>query len=421
MDPSHQLHGGLAYVGDANYNGSDLITYTVSDGTLTRTATIAVTVTPVNDRPLPQEDSAATLEDQPVTIAVLANDVDPDGDPLTIVEAAAERGTVVINADGTLTYIPPADRYGTDFVRYAVSDGTVTRFASVTIEIAAVHDAPILHDDTATVVEDRFVNIHVLDNDIFPDHEMPTVIAATAEHGTVTISAEGTVIYNGAADFNGADVVTYTVFDGTVTRSATVAVTVVPENDAPSAIALSHAAFNEHTPGAHVGVLSAVDPEGGVTFSVSDPRFEVVGNVLKLRDGIAIDRESLPGGTLMMIATATDDGGLRTRADIHLVVNDVDEGTAISGFDAAGGEVLDFNAVMYGGLRNLSGWDVITNPFSTGPGGGFLHLRQDGSDALLEFDNNGGGDDFVPLVRFEDADIHDFTAANFFPGRDWQI
>ena len=411
----------LAYSGDANYSGADLITYTVSDGALTRTATIAVTITPVNDAPLVQFDSATTLEDQPVTIAVLANDIDVNGDPLTIVLAMAERGMVAINADGTLTYVPRADYFGSDFVTYAVSDGTVTRFASAMIVIAPVHDAPILHDDTATVVEDRFVNIHVLDNDIFPDHEMPTVIGATAEHGTATVSAQGTVIYNGAADFFGTDVVTYTVFDGTVTRSATVAVTVVPENDAPSGIALSHAAVNEETPGAHIGVLSAIDPEGGVTFSVSDPRFEVVGNLLKLRDGIAIDRESLPGGKLIMFATATDDGGLRTFADIHLVVNDIDEGTTISGFNAAGGDVLDFDAVMTGGMRNLFGWNVIANPFGTEPGGGYLHLRQDGSDALLEFDNNGGGDDFVPLVRFEDADIHDFTAANFFPGRDWQV
>ena len=411
----------LAYSGDANYNGADLITYTVSDGALTRTATIAVTVTPVNDAPLLQFDSVTTLEDQPVTIAVLANDIDVEGDPLTIVQAVAERGTVTINADGTLTYVPRADYFGTDFVTYAVSDGTVTRFQDAMIQIAPVHDAPILHDDTATVVEDHSVNIHVLDNDIFPEHEFPAAIGATAEHGTVTVSAQGTVIYTGAADFFGTDVVTYTVFDGTVTRSATVAVTVLPENDAPTGIALSHAAFNEDTPGAPVGLLSAVDPEGGVTFSVSDPRFEVVGNVLKLRDGIAIDREQLPGGKLIMLATATDDGGLRTFADIHLVVNDVDEGTTISGFNAAGGAVLDFDAVMTGGMRNLFGWNVIANPFGTEPGGGFLHLRQDGSDALLEFDNNGGGDDFVPLVRFEDADIHDFTAANFFPGRDWQI
>ena len=40
---------------------------------------------------------------------------------------------------------------------------------------------------------------------------------------------------------------------------------------------------------------------------------------------------------------------------------------------------------------------------------------------MLEFDNNGGGDDFTPLVRFEGADIHDFTMANFFPGSGWQI
>jgi len=51
----------------------------------------------------------------------------------------------------------------------------------------------------------------------------------------------------------------------------------------------------------------------------------------------------------------------------------------------------------------------------------FFRLRQDGDDALFEVDNDGGGDEFIALVRFDGVDVDDFTAANFSPGHDWHI
>jgi Ca2+-binding RTX toxin-like protein len=96
-------------------------------------------------------------------------------------------------------------------------------------------------------------------------------------------------------------------------------------------------------------------------------------------------------------------------------------GVIVNGFDAAGGEVLDVNSILSNGPLGLTGWDGSTNPFSTGAGGGFFRLHQDGADVVFDVDNNGSGDNFIPVVRFTNVDVNTFTAANFTPGYDWHV
>ncbi|MDO6470109.1 cadherin-like domain-containing protein, partial [Neptunomonas phycophila] len=73
------------YMPDANFTGSDTITYIVTDGNGgTATATVAVTINAVNDNPTTAGESATTDEDTPVTVDVLANDSDVDGDTLSV-------------------------------------------------------------------------------------------------------------------------------------------------------------------------------------------------------------------------------------------------------------------------------------------------------------------------------------------------
>ena len=69
------------YTPAADFNGTEVITYTVSDGTDTATGTLTVTVTPVNDAPIAVEDTASVLENAIMTsIDVISNDIDVDGD-----------------------------------------------------------------------------------------------------------------------------------------------------------------------------------------------------------------------------------------------------------------------------------------------------------------------------------------------------
>jgi len=127
----------LKYTPAANYNGPDAFTYTISDGNGgTSSATVAITVTAINDAPVAANDSATVVSGSTVTVSVLANDADIDGPGLSVASVTqGARGTVVINPDQTVTYT--ASVYvGTDSFTYTVSDGaggTATATVNVTL------------------------------------------------------------------------------------------------------------------------------------------------------------------------------------------------------------------------------------------------------------------------------------------------
>ncbi|MBV7265915.1 Ig-like domain-containing protein [Erythrobacter ani] len=229
--------GTITFVPNPDFNGPTAINYAISDGMGgTATATVTVNVNPVNDPPVGQLDTATTDEDTPVTIPVLANDSDLDGDPLTVVSASAPNGTVTINPDGTVTYTPEPNFSGTDTITYQVSDG-MGGFdtATATITVNPVNDAPIAGADVATVDEDSQVTISILANDSDPDGDPITVTDASAPNGTVTINPDGTVTYSPNPDFFGTDTITYRVSDGNGgIATGTVDVTVNNVNDLPA-------------------------------------------------------------------------------------------------------------------------------------------------------------------------------------------
>ena len=130
--------GVVLYVPDPDFNGTDTFAYAVTDGVETATAVATVTVTPVPDAPRPARDSFALEPDTPVVIAateLLANDVDPDGDTLSITGVGdPAHGTLVDQGDGTFLYTPNAGFAGADSFVYTVSDGT-GRSASATVDL----------------------------------------------------------------------------------------------------------------------------------------------------------------------------------------------------------------------------------------------------------------------------------------------
>jgi Bacterial Ig domain/Gametolysin peptidase M11 len=99
-------------------------------------ATASISVTLSNQAPIAVNDSATTVENTSVTIPVLANDSDPDGDPLTVVSVTqGASGTVSRNSDGTVSYLPTRHFKGTDSFHYQITDGTDTATATVTVTV----------------------------------------------------------------------------------------------------------------------------------------------------------------------------------------------------------------------------------------------------------------------------------------------
>lgn len=149
-DPPHgtatlAADGSVRYVPDADYAGADAFDYTISDGRGgTDTGTVGVTVAPVNDAPVASPDSATTDQDAAVTITVLGNDTDIDGPALSVSSASdPPHGTVVVNANGTITYTPDPGYSGADAFGYSATDGlAVSNVATVSITVNAAPPPP---------------------------------------------------------------------------------------------------------------------------------------------------------------------------------------------------------------------------------------------------------------------------------------
>ncbi|MCA0940874.1 tandem-95 repeat protein [Salipiger pacificus] len=166
--------------------------------------------------PVAEDDAAETDEDVAVTIDVLANDSDPDGDPLTVTSATATHGSVVNNGDGTLTFTPDADYNGDAEITYTVEDPSGNSATGhVAITVYPVNDDPVAEDDYVTTGSNTPVTLDPTENDTDVDGDDLTVTGVgDASNGTVTLNADGTVTYTPNEGHSGADSFTYTIDDG---------------------------------------------------------------------------------------------------------------------------------------------------------------------------------------------------------------
>jgi VCBS repeat-containing protein len=347
--------GSLTYKGDANFNGTDTINYTVSDGKGgTASATVAVTVNAVNDAPVATGDVAVTDEDTKVTVNVLGNDGDVDGDSLTVTAASAAHGTVTINGDGTLIYAPTANYNGADTISYSISDGKGgTASASVSVTVNSVNDAPVAKNDTATVNEDSVVRIAVLANDSDVDGDKLSVTGASAEHGTVIVNKSGTIDYMPGTNYNGPDTITYTVSDGNGgTSTATVSVTVNPVNDQPTAGG-DTAVTDEDIP-VIINVLANDGDIDGDALSVTGASALHGGVTINGNGSLTYTPSANYNGPDTITYTISDGHGGSATAAVAVTVNSVND-TPVAGNDAV--SVDEDNGITFGVLSNDSDVD----------------------------------------------------------------
>jgi hypothetical protein len=319
--------GTLSFEPDSNFTGTATITYTITDGDEgTDSATVSVTVVPVNDPPVAEDDDVVVGEDTPTDLTVLDNDSDVEGDDLTVTTASTPDGSVAINSDGTINFTPESNFTGTTTITYTVSDGEGgTDSATVNVTVTPITDPPVAEDDTATIDEDTVdATLVVLPNDSDPDGNDLTVTTATTDDGTVTINSDGTLAFTPTSDFTGTTTVTYTISDGTTsTDTATVTVTVNPVNDDPVAEDDTQT-ITEDTP-TDITVLpndSDVDGDDITVDTASSPD----GSVMINSDGtINFTPESDFTGTTTITYTVTDGVGGTDSATVTVNVTPVND------------------------------------------------------------------------------------------------
>jgi subtilisin family serine protease len=275
--------GGLIYAPHSNYHGPDAFTYTIGDGRGgTSTATVRITVLPVNDAPRATNQPATTPEDvaTPITLA----GTDAENDPLTYV-------VVTLPAHGTLSGTPPALTYtpanndnGPDSFTFRANDGTLnSNVGTVSITVTAVNDAPVALPQIVVLDEDTAKSITLTGSDV-EGTALSYAIVSPPAHGALS-GTPPAITYTPSPNYNGADSFTFVASDGSVQSNlATVSITVTPVDEPPpSALAVdmsvsadgsgtvSTEPFSTATPGEWLIAFVAADgpTSGGQEVTVS--------------------------------------------------------------------------------------------------------------------------------------------------------
>ncbi len=199
-------NGTFTYTPDANFEGVDTFTYTLTDSQgESSVGTVTITVNPTNDAPVAADDDFIVVEDTPLNGNLLADngnglDSDLDGDALTTALAVAPaNGVVQINGDGSFTYTPNANFTGNDTFTYSLSDGTLLDTGIVTVQVTPVDEAPLAQDDVLLTEEDT-----ILTGSLFADNgngvdEDPdgSAISVTLLNGNALNAGVGQIVLSG--------------------------------------------------------------------------------------------------------------------------------------------------------------------------------------------------------------------------------
>jgi VCBS repeat-containing protein len=299
-----------------------------------------------NHTPTAVVDEVSTSEDTLTTIDVAVNDGD-DGHVTVTSVTQPGNGTAVLNSDGTVTYTPNANFYGTDTFSYTITDTSSpfhmhgllglltgkghTATGTVTVTVDPVNDgAPVVNSDTATVDEGDSVVIAVLANDTDPDGNStlnPASVEVTQPaHGTVTVNADGTVTYQSNGDEVTSDSFTYTVRDdlGALSDTATVTVSIAPVNDAPVAVD-DTIEVNEGSTRSVRTFLNDTDAEGnstivGTSVEITQPAHGVA--TLNQNGSVTYRSTGGPESTDSFTYTVRDsEGAISNTGTVHVNIN----------------------------------------------------------------------------------------------------
>jgi Ca2+-binding RTX toxin-like protein len=321
----------LTYKGDANFHGNDTLTVIASDGLVSNTGAVAITVNAVNDNPVAVADTTSTNEDNAVTYNVLVNDSDVDGDSLSVtsatVQGGAAVGTVVINPDKTITFTPATNSSGPAVIDYTINDGHGgTASSTLSVTVNPVNDAPVAVFDTVNGTEDTPVTFDVRSNDTDVDGPFPlnviqingTAISTGSpvtlpDGAQVALNADGTLTYTPFLNANGSRGFNYTVSDGTASSVGNVTVNLASVNDAPVAndngTLASPIAIVEDTPTSINVLANDTDVDGpgslaiasvnGTTITTNGQTVAVAGGTVSVNTG---------NGVLTFTPTANSNG-----------------------------------------------------------------------------------------------------------------
>jgi VCBS repeat-containing protein len=416
--------GSFTYAHDGSETTSDSFVYTVTDSLgASSTATVAISITPVNDPPVAVNDSYNLDEGATLAVdssnGVLINDTDVDINPqdtLTVSSIPARAplyGTLTLSTDGSFTYNHDGSETTSDSFQYQMSDGSATSIATVTLAINPMNDPPLANMDSYSLDEGATLNINaangVLANDSDAENDplaVSTTLVSNPSNGSVNLNADGSFTYTHNGDETRSDSFQYQLSDGADTEVGTVNITINPVNDPPVANADSYS-VDEGTNvaiSAALGLLandtdSDLGPQDILTVNASPVSAPLHGILSLNTDGSFTYTHDGTETTNDSFQYQMSDGSVTRTATVTLTINPVnDPPVAVndSGYSVAEGATLNIPAP--GLLSNDSDVEnnaltVSTTPVSA-PANGTLSLNSDGSFSYTHDGSETSNDSF---------------------------
>jgi|GEM_PF-554619 len=205
---------------------------------------ILLTVETCNTAPIPQSDNYTINEDSILTSNVLTNDQDAENQPLSatlVVDVL--NGNLTLNPDGSFTYSPNLNYFGSDNFIYEVCDNATPALCAtqlVNIIINSVNDSPVTVPDLYTTTEDNPISGNVLTNDSDIEGDiLSATVTSQPTNGTITLQANGDFVYTPDPNYFGSDAFVYQVCDDgipSVCLTENVTLSISPVNDSPVAV-----------------------------------------------------------------------------------------------------------------------------------------------------------------------------------------
>jgi hypothetical protein len=333
---------GLIFTPDLNLNDDNTsfgsFTYSVSDGSLTSTGTVNISVTPVNDAPEFTSGPDINIEENHSDVTgFTATDVDDDTLTYSISGGDDQSFFTIDAATGALTFIDrqdfenaqDSDANNIYIVEITIDDGnggTATQTFNIIVSdvVTGITISNLSIDENASgaVVGDLTAAI----DDLNATHEYTYALSGTDADSFDVVDGQLKLKDSVSANYEVKNSYTVTVTatdSGGLTTSEVFTVTINDVNDAPTGINISRTGLMDNTDAAVVGWLATVDEDAvdNHTYTVSDDRFEVVDGVLKLKAGQSIDNVAEP--TITLTVTTTDKGGLTYQEEFTLTVGTV--------------------------------------------------------------------------------------------------
>ena len=212
----------FTFTPNANFNGVEVINFTVSDGSLTDQAQLTINVQPRNDAPVAMDGEEDTSEDLPflINLSALFNDVDSPNSEINFDFDNPVNGTITQIATPSgldeFTFTPNANFNGVEAINFTVSDGSLTDQAQLTINVESVNDAPTVIDNiTRTTFVGTSVTGNTLDNASDVDNDPLTFIFGNQSgSGIFNATINGDFEFIPDSQSGGTTTIEFNAFDG---------------------------------------------------------------------------------------------------------------------------------------------------------------------------------------------------------------